>query len=139
MTKQKKSSATIVTHCAVFGTNRKDVREFHVRPPQPYAQYPVSVSISFVEPGKRTTYSYRVVPDNLAYRTIEQNGVVVYDSRNDVPCDMAKWRETYAKHRAEWLERQAEIDRENAESASKGWGWRTQQMGDFRFDELANQ
>jgi hypothetical protein len=61
------------------------------------------------------------------------------EKRNDVPCDMDKWRETYAKHRAEWLERQVEIDRRNAEYSAKGMCAHTEQMGDFRFDELANQ
>jgi hypothetical protein len=69
-----------------------------------------------------------VIPDNLRYLTIERNGMMLYDSREDVPCDMVKWEPTYQKNKAQWLERQAEIDRENAANP----GWHTEQMGNFR-------
>jgi len=134
-----KSNPVIVTHSCVFGTSRTEVRKFDIGKPRSYAQYRVSVDISFVEPGKRRGKHQTVVPDNIKFITVEQNGAVVYDSRTDVPCDMVEWRKRYAKERAEWLEHQAEIDRENAERARRGELVHTEQMGDFRFDELANQ
>jgi hypothetical protein len=35
--------------------------------------------------------------DNIRYITIELNGLTLYDTRDDVPCDMDKWRETRAR------------------------------------------
>jgi hypothetical protein len=43
-----------------------------------------------------------VFDHNLDFVTIEQAGQVVYDSRADVPCDMAKFNQTHQKHKAEW-------------------------------------
>jgi hypothetical protein len=42
------------------------------------------------------------MPDNVRYLTIRENCVVVYDSRQDVPCDMTAWlvtRENIQKRR----------------------------------------
>jgi len=87
-------NAVIVQHSAVFGHLETPVRSFHVGEAQPYAQYPISVSVSFVEPRKRKGAGYTVKPDDSGYLTIEAEGRVLYDSRVDVPCDMAKWEET---------------------------------------------
>ena len=35
--------------------------------------------------------------DNIRYITIELNGLTLYDTRDEVPCDMDKWRETRAR------------------------------------------
>ena len=35
--------------------------------------------------------------DNIRYITIELNGLIRYGARDDVPCDMDKWRETRAR------------------------------------------
>ena len=83
--------ATIVQHCAVFGRTATVVREWKVDAVWPDAQHPASVSVSFVEPRKRRRHSYTMKADNLRYLTIEAAGRVVYDSRRDVPCDMAAW------------------------------------------------
>jgi hypothetical protein len=40
--------------------------------------------------------------DNIRYITIELNGLILYDTRDDVPCDMDKWRETRARFHARW-------------------------------------
>ena len=40
--------------------------------------------------------------DNIRYITIELNGLTLYDTRDDVPCDMDKWRETRARFPARW-------------------------------------
>jgi hypothetical protein len=130
--KMEGEKATIIQHCAVFGTVKTEVRKFWVNDAKPYAQHPVSVIITFVEPRRRSSSYIRVVPDSHRFTTIEASGKVLYDSRNDVPCDMAKWAETYRKNRTEWLARQAEIDEENAKAPA---GVRTEQMGDFRNEE----
>jgi hypothetical protein len=125
----KGEKATIIQHCAVFGTLKTSVRKFEVLDPEPYAQYATSIHVSFVKPRERSWHYYQMVPDNLRYITIETDaGEVLYDSRTDVPCDMAKWEPKYQKNKAEWLERQAEIDRENATSP----GRHTTQMGNFQ-------
>jgi hypothetical protein len=121
----------IIQHCAVFGTLKTVVREFEVDV-KPYAQYPIAARISFVEPRKRSWASYTITPDNLRFATVERGGQVLYDTRKTVPCDMAQWSETYRKHRDQWLTRQAEIDRENANAPA---GMRTEQMGNFRDEE----
>jgi hypothetical protein len=84
----------LIRHCAVFGVRKQVVREFKVSEVKPYAQYKVSVSISFVEPRKHRWESVTTVPDDITFRTIEQNGQVLYDSRKDVPCDMSAWAKT---------------------------------------------
>jgi hypothetical protein len=122
-------NATIIQHCAVFGTLKTAVRKFKVREPRPYAQHPISVDVDFVEPRKRRWAAYRMMPVNYRYLTIERDGVVLYDSRQDVPCDMEEWRKLYDKNKAEWLARQAEIDKENAAAPP---GVTIRQMGDFR-------
>ena len=40
--------------------------------------------------------------DNIRYITIELNGLILYDTRDDVPCDIDKWRETRARFPARW-------------------------------------
>jgi hypothetical protein len=122
-------NATIIQHCAAFGNLKTRVRKFTVHDPKPHAQHATSVTVSFVKPRERRSYFFTMVPENYRYLTIERDGgEVLYDSRDDVPCDMAKWEPIYQKNKAEWLERQAEIDRENAAHP----GWTTTQMGDFR-------
>ena len=96
---RKGGYATIVSHCAVFGERRTEVRKFTIDEPTPCGQYPVSVTVSYVEQNKRKPWLLQVVPDNLLYVTIERgSGAVIYDSRNDVPCDMEQWKATNEKH-----------------------------------------
>ena len=40
--------------------------------------------------------------DNIRYITVELNGLTLHDTRDDVPCDMDKWRETRARFPARW-------------------------------------
>ena len=47
-----------------------------------------SVTVKFLEPRKRKWNSTYIPPTNLGYLTIESGGCTVYDSRDDVPCDM---------------------------------------------------
>src|SRR5215467_14503784 len=89
-----KRQAVIVQHCAVMGTLVTKVRAFRIGKPSSYAQYANSVTIGFWRPRKRREASYRIVQDDSRYLTIEADGVTLYDSRKDVPCDMEKWRET---------------------------------------------
>jgi len=86
--------AVIVQHCAVFGRLETRVRGYEVSAPRPYAQFPVSVSVVFLEPRQRRSSLVVIKPENIRYLTIEADGQTVYDSRTDVPCDMAQWAET---------------------------------------------
>ena len=91
--------AIIMSHNAVFGIRSWPVRKWKIFPPRPLAQYPVAIRVEFVEPRKRRRMCTDVDPDNLRYLTIElDDGAVLYDSRAEVPCDMAKWGETCRKH-----------------------------------------
>jgi hypothetical protein len=90
-------SATIVQHCAVSGRLETQVRTWAVGEPRPYAQYPIAVSIVFMEPRKRRRSGFTITPDNRRFLTVEANGVTLYDSRSDVPCDMAAWETTARK------------------------------------------
>jgi hypothetical protein len=90
--------ATVVSHCAVSGIVRHAVRKWSVGDVQPYAQYPCSVAVKFTKPRKRRGWIKMILPDDIQYVTIETlTGAVLYDSRTDVPCDMAKWGETAAR------------------------------------------
>jgi hypothetical protein len=89
-------SATIVQHCAVFGRLATQVRTWTVGEPRPYEQYPTAVSVVFMDPRKRRRSGFTITPDNRRFLTVEANGVTLYDSRSDVPCDMAAW-ETMAR------------------------------------------
>jgi hypothetical protein len=123
------TKAIIIQHCATFGNIKTPVRKFEVADPKPYAQYAQAIQISFVEPRRWAYITIR--SDNYRYATIEtEDGKVLYDSRVDVPCDMAKWNPLYQQNKARWLKRQEEIDRENAMNKDKGV--HTEQMGDFR-------
>ncbi len=84
--------ATIIQYCAVFGRLETPVRQWSAREPAPYAQHPIAVSVSFSEPRKQRTSFFNIVPNNTRYLTVEQDGVVVYDSRSEVPCDMQDWQ-----------------------------------------------
>jgi hypothetical protein len=91
--------ATIIQHSSAFGILRTEVRKFEVYEPRPYAQHPVSVSVSFAKPRERKIYGYRMVEDGERYLTIERDGQVLYDSRTDVPIDMAKWTAVYEENK----------------------------------------
>jgi Family of unknown function (DUF6011) len=85
---------TIVLHSAVFGTTKHVVREWKVTDVKPYAQYPIAVHISFVEPRQRKWASYTIVPDNIRFTTVERGGQVLYDTHKTVPIDMTAWEKT---------------------------------------------
>jgi hypothetical protein len=40
-----------------------------------------------------------MVPSGERYLTIERDGEVIYDSRTDVPIDMAKWTAVYEENK----------------------------------------
>jgi hypothetical protein len=85
--------ALIVQHCAVAGRIETKARKFKVYEPRPYAQWQVAVRVWFVEPRMRNGRYFEVTPDDIRYMIIERDGRVLYDSRDEVPCDMAKWHE----------------------------------------------
>jgi len=86
-------NATLVTYSAVFGQKEEQLRKFEVGEIEKYAQHDVSVTIRGLSPGKRKWWLIRLVPDDTKYAIIyDQRNVAIYDSREDVPCDMEKWK-----------------------------------------------
>ena len=90
--------AVITSHSAVFGVNEMPCRSFAVREPQPYAQHDITVTIEFIEPGKRRGKLLHVYPTHHRYFEIEtaEDGIL-YDSRWDVPCDTDRWEATKSR------------------------------------------
>jgi hypothetical protein len=93
--------ATVVQHCAVFGPLETPVRWVQTHEVRPYAQHPVAVYVTYIAPGKRTESYITIVPDNIRYCTIQAGGRVVWDSREEVPCDMVHWEQTYQRRLTE--------------------------------------
>jgi hypothetical protein len=58
---------------------------------------PLTMIVSFISRGKRTGAYLTIRKDDLRYLLIEADGEVLYDSRNEVPCNMAKWDATPAR------------------------------------------
>jgi hypothetical protein len=85
-------------------------RRVRIGQPSAYAQYPVSVSVSYVPPGKRNPWFMTAKPDNLTYFTVEnESGDVLYDTREEVPCDMAKFGATRERFAKEWRDEGYEV------------------------------
>src|SRR5262245_65796969 len=89
--------AVIVQHCAVFGAQRTPVRSWAVGEAKSDARRAVTVHVYFTRLGKRTRSYILVTPGNVRYLTIEAGDKVVYDSREEVPCDMGEWEKTAAR------------------------------------------
>jgi hypothetical protein len=103
--------AMIVRHDAVLagasdGVVQADegysVRKFEINRPGPRAQHPVSVRINYVLPGKRNWESCVATPDDYRYYKIKIGNDVVYDSRTEVPIDMAKFNATRQRFIKQW-------------------------------------
>jgi hypothetical protein len=90
--------AVIVSHCAVAGRRETPVRWFGARPPARCAQYETAVTVWFKKAGQRKQRYFDVVPDNFRYlEIVDAAGVVLWDSRRVVSCDMAEWEATRAR------------------------------------------
>jgi hypothetical protein len=107
--------ATLVAHHSVIGIviegepvrfdRAQPVRRFKVGHPERCAQYPTSVGIRFQEPRKKKWTGYRVTPDNLTYYTVENETGIIYDSRQDVPCDMEDFEATKQRFARQWRDK----------------------------------
>lgn len=103
---------TVKHHCALQATYSHQVASVSWYLGA-YAQYAKALHITETmarKPRQRKvrTACYTIVPDDLRYLTIEVEGVEVYDSRADVPCDMHKYAETQKefalpKEMTEWF------------------------------------
>ena len=51
---------------------------------------PLTMIVSFISRGKRKGAYLTIRKDDLRYLLIEADGEVLYDSRNEVSCNMAK-------------------------------------------------
>jgi hypothetical protein len=105
----------IVQHCAVSGrteieflTASWDISR--------YARCERAVMIFFRPKSRKNRGRHIVItPAALRYAQVKVDGKVVYDTRQDVPCDMAAWRE------------QAERMRGSAVAADEWTPWGRQQ------------
>jgi len=106
----------LVEHTSVIGivdrsrgippaAQQRPIREIRV---SERVQHGNSVVLSYTEPKKRVSRSVRVSPDNITYYTVEENGRTLYDTRDDVPCDMEQWQQTRARFEEQWAKHFAE-------------------------------
>lgn len=103
---------TVKHHCAFQATHSHQVASARWYLGE-YAQYPKALHITETLPKKVRQRkvemnSYTIAPDSLHYLTIEVEGVEVYDSRVDVPCDMQMYAATQKefappKEMTEWF------------------------------------
>ena len=77
-----------------MGRLERPVRAYAIGAPRPYAQHKVSVSLHWIAPRKRRQFYFVLTPDNLRYAQVVEQGLVVYDTRSVVPCDMDQWERT---------------------------------------------
>lgn len=94
-----------------FGTYKTPVRRYKVSELKPYAQHEKAVSVGFTRPRKRTWEAITIVPNGLGYCTIERDGEVLYDSRDDIPLDMDEFNATREKWRQQWRQSFAQRQR----------------------------
>jgi hypothetical protein len=80
----------------------KRVRKVRITDPAPYAQHHCAVHVVYVPIRRRNPRMFVVVPTSIEYVTLERDGKVLYDSRDDVPCDMAYWQATRTKWERHW-------------------------------------
>ena len=88
------AQATIHYLDAVMGDRSHYVRRWWVTEPAPYAQYPVAVRLHWLAPRKRTSRSTVIHPETRYILVTTADGGTVYDSRDDVPCDMDEFNAT---------------------------------------------
>ncbi len=104
--------STVKHHCALQAMHSHQVASVKWYLGE-YAQYPKALHITETMPKKVRqrkveTKSYTIVPNSLSYLAIEVEGVEVYDSRVDVPCDMQQYAATQMefappKEMTEWF------------------------------------
>jgi hypothetical protein len=82
--------ATVIHNSAAFGRHASEARAVWTRVLEPYAQYARAVVVYFRDARGRTC-STDVAPDNVLFVQVEARGKLIYDSRDEVPCDMGEW------------------------------------------------
>ncbi len=88
-------SSSTQRSAAISSDRARPLQRFKIGQPENYAQYTVSVRISWMQPRKRTWMHCVATPDSLQYYTVEsQTGPILYDSRQDVTCDMVAFDAT---------------------------------------------
>jgi len=97
MAMEYSGEATIIIHNAIYGRQEQAVSWFKVSDVRPEFGQP-EVDIVFCRRGKLgRSHSTVRSAGNHRYLTIEAGGRVLYDSRTDVPCDMAVWEAVRAR------------------------------------------
>lgn len=84
-------NATLVPHSVKGDTRSWAMRRYEVLGPVEVPEFSVALIVRFKEPRGRIWRKYYAIPCGYHYITIERNGDVVIDSRDDVPCDMAQF------------------------------------------------
>ncbi|MCW2660007.1 MAG: hypothetical protein JWP83_1159 [Mycobacterium sp.] len=56
-----------------------------------------ATAVNVAKPMNLSALMIHAFLDNIRYITIELNGLILYDTRDAVPCGMDKWRETRAR------------------------------------------
>ena len=80
----------MVQHCTVYGDLPTIICHWEIKESCRNGGEK-TVLVIFTEPRKRNSKHIRVDPDNIRYTTIESmDGSILYDSRDDIPCDMEK-------------------------------------------------
>ena len=61
-----------------------------------------ATAVNVAKPTNLSAPMIHAFLDNIRYITVELNGLTLYGTRDDVPLDMNKWRETRARFPARW-------------------------------------
>lgn len=114
----KGKDATIVTHLAKGDGRSKFAREYELLPPRAYSSVPIAVVMRYKQPRQRDYRYEYIIPSGYLYFTIERDGEEIYDSRDEVPCDMDVYRE---------LQRLMEVSGYSQTTGYVTLGWKLQQ------------
>jgi hypothetical protein len=88
-----------------FGVSQYLARKFSVYRPEPYAQHPISVGVSWCRPRERKSKYKTIVPNGMEYFTVKApDGRLLYDSRTDIPVDMDAFAASLLRWRNQWRE-----------------------------------
>jgi hypothetical protein len=88
-----KGECVIIQHCAVLGR-----RETQARWVKTDKTTNSTVTIFFKQAGEAQSVYYIVRSDNIRFAQISVEGQIVWDSRREVPCNMAFWEALHARN-----------------------------------------
>src|SRR3954453_8430480 len=103
---RQSGKATLIHH-SVYDDNGRfkiEASNFSVGKLCRRSRHWVTVQIDYIqlETGKKG-YPIRIYSNNYEFCIIEIEEKAVYDSRLEIPCDLAKWQAEHERIREEWL------------------------------------